>query len=182
MRCSWIICLKCQPFLWDALTFLYAADWIVRPATCVHNFSALSKSVSCIISAAPCYFLFIVKLKQYDLISPTIQSKISSLAPTLFVVYNAGDTVRIRAHATLLYLFFPTCVTLPSLCFYTVFVFHPLGVPHLVSEALLVYQKHQRTTHCAQATDADFMLLFRGNNSYGRPHTPTLSTDGIKWL
>lgn len=77
---------------------------------------------------------------------------------------------------------FPTCVILPSLCYHTVFLFHPQGVPHLVSEILLMYQKRQQTTHCAQAADADFMLLFHSNNSYRRPHTPTLSTVEIKWL
>lgn len=54
---------------------------------------------------------------------------------------TAGDAVRILALIPLVYLLFPTYVILLSLCYLTVFVFHPPGVPHLVSETLLVYQK-----------------------------------------
>lgn len=52
-----------------------------------------------------------------------------------------GDAVRILALIPLVYLLFPTYVILLSLCYHPVFVFHPPGVPHLVSETLLMYQK-----------------------------------------
>lgn len=64
-----------------------------------------------------------------------------SIYHDLIIGLETEGAVRITALILLLYLFLPPYVILLSLCYHAVFVFHPLGVPHLVSETLLMYQK-----------------------------------------
>ena len=66
---------------------------------------------------------------------------IPSIYHELIIGLVTEGGVRITALILLLYLFLPPYVILLSLCYHAVFVFHPLGVPHLVSETLLMYQK-----------------------------------------